>query len=77
MRLGGEMGTNNFDDYRFKEFPSEWEDTAIVSKVKRNRNGSLTVQIQIDVSGNDGESWQSVRLLRLEKQKPQEATDGT
>jgi len=52
-----------------EDFPSGWEDTCIIGSIQRNKNGSLTVSIQIDVSSNDGQYWQTNRNIRLERQK--------
>lgn len=56
----------------FEDFPDGWEDSAIVSKVKRNRDGSITVNIQIDVQGDEGDKhlhFQAYRTIRLERTK--------
>ena len=59
-------GTKETEDY--EEFPAGWEDGAIVGSLKRNRDGSITVNIQIDVQG-DGKYWQTLRKIRLELQR--------
>jgi hypothetical protein len=52
----------------FESFPSEWEDSAIVSQIKRNKDGSLTVKIQVDVSGENGQRWQAHKVIRLKNE---------
>jgi hypothetical protein len=50
----------------FESFPSDWEESACVGSLKRNRDGSITVRIQIDVQG-DGESYSTNREIRLKR----------
>lgn len=67
---------DEIDDDGFEDFPDGWEDSSLVSSVKRNRDGSLTVKIGIAVSGVDAHGsryWEAYRTIRLDRRK--EATD--
>jgi hypothetical protein len=48
-------------------FPDGWEDSAIVSSLIQNKDGSLTVNIQIDVDSDDGRQWQVFRKIRMQR----------
>jgi hypothetical protein len=54
-------------EYDFESFPSGWEDSSIVSAVKENSNGSITVRIQINVVSDDGRTWETFREIRLQE----------
>ncbi len=43
----------------------DYDDSAIVSKIRLNRDGSITANVQIDVDIVDGRSFQTLRKLRL------------
>ena len=45
------------DNYNFDLFPDGWEDSCLVSELKKNRDGSVTVRIQIDVNDDLGNMW--------------------
>ena len=50
-------------------FPGSWEDGAIVSGMKQNKDKSLTVNVEIWVNGDNGNSWRTLRTVRLEKDR--------
>jgi hypothetical protein len=50
--------------------PSGWGDSSIVSTVTENRDGSITVNIQIDVDDDEGRSWQTLRKIRMPRRRP-------
>jgi hypothetical protein len=57
----------------FESFPSNWEESACAGSIKHNRDGSITVRIQIDVQG-DGESYSTNREIRLTRERDSSAT---
>lgn len=48
-------------------FPDGWEESAIVSSVTTNGNGTLTVRMELRVDAPDGRRWHTFRKLKLER----------
>lgn len=44
-----------------------YEESVVISKLKENPDGSVTVHAQIDLSGPDGTIYSTNRVLRLKR----------
>jgi len=55
--------TSNF------EWPEGWGDSAIVSGIRQNKDGTITANVEIFVDSDDGRRWVTRRTVRMQREK--------
>ena len=60
------MAQPKFDD--MPDFPRDWEDEVIVSSLRENKDGTITIDARVTVYDAKHERvWTTVRRMRLER----------